>query len=234
MARLIRLDAARDMIRERANNQRASNETIRLAFNKNIAELWDLLIQTHGDQYGKAPDPQVITTVANTSQYPLDDAVLKVLGVWWERGDNDHVELLPYEQNKARGPQRWFGWNRFQGAIFYRVEGAMMRFQPVPMGTHTVLIDYIPPAVELVADSDTFDGYNGWELFPIYKTAAELARDESEFELSDRLRADADAIKARIQTVSDRDQANAPRIALRRAKEWRPGWRDIEEDLELR
>lgn len=234
MARLIRLDDARADIRERANNQRATDATINRALNQYIAELYDMLVLAFGDQYFKAPDPLVITTVANTAQYPIDDGFYKVLGVWWERGTNDHVEILPYEQNKARGPVRNFGWNRFMGRVYYRVEGTVIRFQPPPLDTHTVLVDYIPPAVSLVADSDTFDGYNGWELYPIYRTAAELARDESEFELSDRLEAKAETMKRRIQEMADRDQANAPRIALRRAREWRGTLDEDEEGLAFR
>ncbi|HEU5276836.1 MAG TPA: hypothetical protein VFU97_24480 [Xanthobacteraceae bacterium] len=225
------------MIRTRANNQRATNDEIRLALNEHICDLWDTLLQVHGDQYGKALDPLTITTSPTVSQYTLDDAFLKALGVWWERATNDHVEILPYEQNRARGPSRFYGWNRYQGSIFYRIEGTVIRFQPTPQDVHTVLIDYIPPAFqfdEATADTDTFDGYNGFELYPIYMTAAELARDESDFELVDRLEAKAAAVKARIEKVSDRDQANAPRIAQRRSREWHAGWRDIEEDIDIR
>jgi len=207
----------RSVVRTRANNQRATDAEIDLSINEHIAALWEILVEVRGEQWAKSPTPQTVTTIAGTPSYALGVTILRTLGVWWQVGVNDHREILPYDMNQARGPQRTYGWNQYNGTVYFQLEGANIRFQPVPQSVFTIIVDFIPAAVQLVADTDQFDGYNGWELYPIYMAAADIARDENDFELSDRLEGKGAALEARIRKFAQtRDALNPPRMILRR------------------
>lgn len=233
--RTILLEDMRGIVRERANNQRSSDATINRSINTYLADLWDKLVQARGEQYYKAPVPLPLATVVGTDAYQLSAIMLgvslyKVLGVWWVVAANDYIEILPYDMNRARGRARSYGWNQHNGRLYYAIEQDYIRFQPTPTSVCNVVIDYIHAFVDL-ADGDSFDGVNGWEDYAIYRAAADLARDESDFELSDRLEGKAAELSLRIEKMAaSRDLLNPPRMLQRRGRDMRADSRWDEED----
>jgi hypothetical protein len=95
--------------------------------------------------------------------------------------------------------------------VRYRVQGNMLEFLP-PTWTFPATAYYTPACPRLLTGTDTFDGFNGFEVAAIYDTCAVvLAKEESDpsfyMQQRDRIYKHIDSLAAtRDQGMPDRVQ----------------------------
>lgn len=169
MARTVTLSDMRSRVRQRAdmvNSTFVSDSEINQFINDAIAELYDLLMQKFGDDYFTVAAPET-SFVTDQLDYDLPDDFLKEVGVDVKIDSQNWVTLKPFmfaERNR-------FNTLLSRGALgyqttYYKLVGNNLRFTQIPGNNTSFRLWYIPYQPVLVNDSDTFDGFNGWEKYP--------------------------------------------------------------------
>lgn len=170
----MRLEAQQRMDRVYASN--ISTQEWNSMINQSAKELYDILVQKFGDDYFVAT-PYTYTTTGilnpqyNAQVFPLPSNFYKGLGV--------EVALNPQDPNswvtlrKFEFIQRNL-WNfpnvyTFYGItnLRYRFEGSNLYIVPIASSGQTIRIWYIPRPNQLINDTDTLDGFSGWEEYLI-------------------------------------------------------------------
>ncbi len=178
--------------------------------NQAIAELQDLLIINNAAQYfGKS---QAITTVSGTDSYALASDFYVLTNVFWNANTGTGLtrmsELSPNEDEyQITGT----GWD-YLARVRYELVGANLRFVPTPRGVHAVTVKYAPAPVRLSADSDTFDGYGGWEEFVLFRAAKACATKEGDTENAQIWDAEATKQAQRVLTMARRNRGEPRRV----------------------
>jgi len=152
--------------------------------NSSIADLYDLLIQYFG------PEPYLATqtiTLTGATEYNLDDEFYLLKGVDAVEGSNNYP-LLPYDfEDRHRSAYEYFHYPHPNSSLRYRLLGTLtdatgvyqpkIRFTPTE-ATGTVTVWYIPRAPDLGDDTDSWDGFNGWEEYVVVDAAIKMLEKE--------------------------------------------------------
>lgn len=146
--------------------------------NQALAELWARICQGAGQPFYRSTTS--IPVVTGTAYYNLPGDFFVLQGVeatingWTGRID----PFMPAEH--ARLNNTGFAGIWYGSPVRYRVQGNTIEFLP-PVNTFTATLFYTPSCPRLVNLSDTFDGFDGFEVAAIYQTCATvLAKEESD------------------------------------------------------
>lgn len=143
--------------------------------NSKARELYDMLTEARGLDYYATE--ATIAIVAGTSRYNLPTDFYQLSSVTLEWATND-TELM-FEIGTMRQRIHYQGvlpqniWSRYSPKG-YKHRASQLEFLPVPTGTVTCRLQYVPVFTDLVADGDTFDGINGWEKMIALGVAMEM------------------------------------------------------------
>lgn len=98
---------------------------------------------------------------------------------------------------------------------------------PTPDGTYTINLNYVPVAPILYADSDLFDGLNGFEEYPVCFAAYEMLLKEGDIEMANMVMQKMNKMQSRIKTMTaERDQSTPQRVQdVRGALAWKTSYR---------
>lgn len=139
--------------------------------NQELAELQSTLGQVQGQPLYRST--ATIPVVAGTSSYSLATYA----------ADFFQLQGVEATQNGTTSPLRPFmpiehGVLSTDGGsptigVYYRVQGNSIEFLP-STETFTATVFYTPTTTRLSAGSDTFDGFNGFEMAAIYGTVAQM------------------------------------------------------------
>ena len=178
MARTRTLGNIRSDVRQRADlvsSQFVTDTEVNEYINQSIAELYDLLLAARGmDFYEKF---QTFATTGGTTLYSLAPDFYQLIRIEAVLS-GFAVPLQP----------------------FTHAEHGVLSQYPTQGGI-TINILYVPVPARLVNDSDTFDGYGGWEEFVIVDAAMKcLEKEES----------DISALAARKARLEQRIERMAP------------------------
>jgi hypothetical protein len=179
MARTRTLGDLRSDVRQRTSlesSQSVTDVEVNEYINQSIAELYDLLIASQGMEFYEKDAPS-FTTVGGTTLYALP---------------RDFYRVLRVEANLS-------GFN-VPLKPFTHVEHGVLSQYPV-QGGMIINIKYVPNPSRLVADSDTFDGFGGWEEYVILDAAMKCLEKRDE---------DASPLAARKLKMEQRIEAMAP------------------------
>jgi hypothetical protein len=171
------------------NSQFLSTSEWNANINKSIEELYDILIEKFGSSYYEAP-PFSITTDGTNYLFALPSDFYKLLGV--DLLVNGSPQLYVPLDSFMLGER---GQNPYQGGI--------------PAAGQTIRVLYAPRFVELVNDTDTFDGISGWDEYVIVDAAIK-AKDKEESDTSSLERRKA-ALIARIESAAANRDAGNPK-----------------------
>jgi hypothetical protein len=196
-------------VRFRADNQAATDAEITELINQSIADLYDMLAAAFGDEYFEVD--AISTTQANVETLALPSNFYKLTGVWRQISSNQWVRLLKYGVTESEQIVPTTGWD-YVGDVYYRLRAADIRFVPTPQASFTINVKYCPAAVRLVNPTDTFDGYNGFEEWPIVDSSMKLLEREGNDSNAALLAGRKDRMEKRIAEMADRDQAEPSRI----------------------
>lgn len=203
------------------NSQFVTDSEVTSYINQSYFELYDLLVQSYGDDYYVAPALQ-FQTDGSTFLYPLPDGTLysgapafyKLLGVDLELANqtDSFVTIKNFmfgDRNRYAVPnfQSFYGVTNMR----YRLQGNSLWLTPIPASGQTIQIWYVPRLNQLVNPSDTADGISGWTEYIICDGAIKCMQKE-ESDCSVLVGQKADLIK-RIESASEnRNAGDPPRV----------------------
>lgn len=139
--------------------------------NQACAELYGTIVQARGDE--ELLSSEQLTTTVNDHLLSLVNPFWQIVSVSIPRGDEtEFIEHSPSVRHWIESRALpWGDWS----PKFYRVVGDHgLDITPKPRTVETVDVVYIPPWTDLVLDTDTWDGVNGWEKAVALKVAMEM------------------------------------------------------------
>ncbi len=174
--------------------------------------LYNILVQTYGDEYYVASPFQFVTDGRYPALYPLPANFYKLLGSDLSVGASSNGWLTMRKFSFLSRNQYIYGNTpvSFLGVLNlkYRLCGDNIMFQPAPLANQTVQWWYIPKPRVLVADNDILDGIAGWEEY-IIVDAAIKARIKDEADVTD-LRIEKMELRKEIEAEASNRDAGEP------------------------
>lgn len=163
--------------------------------NASIAELYDILVSRFEDYYIL---DELQTVVVGSSQLTIPSGFYKLKGLDYDVGGGLYETVRSFqfvERNETFDP----GFGTLP-RMRYRVLGSYIKLTPPEFAPGTYRIWYIPRFTALAADSDTFDGINGWTEYVVVDCAIKMLNKEE---------SDASAFREQKQKLLDRIEAMA-------------------------
>lgn len=187
------------------NSTFVSDAELDIWINEGISDLYDKLISVQGQEYYRAEVS--VALVPGTAVYTVT-GLYKVLQVEVPGTVTDEPEILEPYHLRNRHAGTGTSWSSHHKNRRYRLFGEVasdgtytqrIRFRPTPDRSENATLVGIPPAPTLSSGSDVWDGFNGWETYPILFTAIRaLDKEESD---SSAFRADLARLEQRINTL---------------------------------
>lgn len=211
----ITLSELRQRCRERSDmkeSQFVTSDELTFYINQSLAELHDIIIQSYGeDYYVKSVEFQTVgqQEAYNLSTIVTDDDFYKIRGLDARLNGDDWFTLQPFNFNERNRFQHFGVWD-YLGItnVRYRLIGNELRFVPIPDRDITVRLWYIPRAVTLNLDTDSYDDVNGWIEYVIIDCAIKmLTKEESDVSV---LLAEKQLMKRRIEEAAKNRDAGSP------------------------
>lgn len=168
-------------VRQRTNMETSTFVTdaeIQELLNVGLAELWARLCQNGGQPFYRATSALAVTQGQPLYNLPVDFLALQgieaTINGWTGRLDS----FMPAQRaglvNSGNGP-----WGQFT-SVRYRLQGNTIEFLPATE-TFNATLFYTPTCPRLVDPSDTFDGFDGYEVAAIYGACASVqAKEETD------------------------------------------------------
>lgn len=179
--------------------------------NQHIAELHTELDTCIGPGYLRGT--QSISVLGNSTRtYALSASVWRVIyaqgsigGIRFNVPNFMEVERVHLQNAGAFGMPYPLSYQ-----TAYRIVGDNIEIEPDKQA-FTLSLGYVPPPTRLTTGSETFDGYAGYEMYPIWATCADmLAKEESD---PTYFMGQAQRIMEHIKSVgAARDAANPERV----------------------
>lgn len=197
-------------VRQRTNMENSTfvtDEEITEYLNVEFAELWSRLTQGGGQPFYRASTN--IDVVVGTSLYPLPADFFTLQGVeaTIDGITGPLVPFMPHERGAMVNTQSPWG---LYSPVRYRIQAGNIEFLPATRAFPVVLY-YTPNCPRLEQPTDTFDGFNGYEVAAIYgacATVKDKEQTDASFYVGQRER-----IYKHIESLAGtRDMANPERV----------------------
>lgn len=141
-------------------------------------DLYDRLTQADPERYFSQTN---ITTVAGTILYALPSDFYRLLRVDCVYGSGTpplFYTLRKYNLLEADAYQLPVYVNVAGPSYRYRLQGNNIALTPSPQTSVTLRLSYVPVMTQLVNDTDTLDGVNGWEEHVVLSVALRALQKE--------------------------------------------------------
>lgn len=176
MARTRQLSDLLSDIRQRSNQENSTFVTdseLTEYLNQELAELWARLVQNEGHPHFRSTATISVTPAFQTYALPADfwrlqEVTATINGI---TGALHPFMAMEHGWLKNSGP--WGPWS----PVRYRIQASAIEFLPNQQ-TFTATLYYTPSCPRLVNASDTFDGFNGYEVAAIYGVCATVCAKE--------------------------------------------------------
>lgn len=111
---------------------------------------------------------------------------------------------------------------------FYDTDAAGLNLYPVPTSSNPIYLRYVPYAKVLTAETETFDGINGWELYPMTFAALQMMTKNDDASAAAPLIAQLGRLNSRIKAMATtRDTGSPERVKDVRAARSFASWRGL-------
>jgi hypothetical protein len=117
-----------------------------------------------------------------TKTYALDAAVWRIIYAQGDIGGRKFnvMNFMEYERPHLQNAGAFDFYYPMMYRTMYRLVGDNIEIEPDKQA-FTLTLGFVPPPTRLVNGSETFDGYAGYEMYPIWATCADmLAKEESD------------------------------------------------------
>lgn len=201
----------RNKTRERADQENSSfvsDSELNGYINSSAAELWDLLLEAYGSNYG-VTTPYQFTTVSGQNMYDLPENFYDLIGVDVKFDDNKWQTVDKFNFNERNRYQDLGTWTVLGlPSIRYRIVGNKIMFSPTPDASTQIQIWYRPVSTILVNDSDELDDLNQYSEYIITDAAIKcMQKEESDVSI---LAAQKQALAQRIIDKAENRDASKP------------------------
>lgn len=183
--------------------------------NHSYYELYDILVQSYGDEYYVAIPFSFTTDGRVPALYALPQNMYKLMGVDLaiNASANGYVTLKKFSfisRNRfiyGTAPISYLGALNLR----YRMVGSQIEFVPLPQANNVIRLWYIPRPTTLLADSDVLDGISGWDEYVTVDVAIKgMQKEESDVSI---LMAQKQALLTRIQAACSNRDVGQPEAA---------------------
>ena len=196
-------------IRQRTNQENSTFVTdaeLTEYLNVELARLWTRLVQGQGHPHFRSSTTYTVTSATTLQALPADfwqvqEITASIGGITGN--------ITPFMAGERGYLKNASVWTPLAG-VQYRIQAGNIEFLPASQ-SFTAQMFYTPCQTRLSAGSDTFDGFNGFEVAAIYGVCATvLAKEESDpgFYLGLQAQMNADIDLACAQ----RDASNPERV----------------------
>ncbi len=165
--------------RQRANMENSTfctDAEITEYLNQEIAELWARLVQGEGHPHYRASQAYTVTASTNVQGIPGTfwrvQEVTALIGGW-------NGALTPFMAQERARLINVGTLNNSTCAPQYRIQAGNIEFLPTTQD-FTATLFFTPCQPRLVAGSDVFDGFNGYEMACIHGTVATMRAKQDE------------------------------------------------------
>lgn len=144
--------------------------------NKSKDALYDLLISAYSDEYYVKTELFNLSSGVPAYSLPLD--FYKLITCSLKSGDQ-YLKLDKFSyQSRNRNDYFPYRTSMFNVRYSYRISGEEIIIEPTPSSSDEIELVYIPVAVDLAADGDLLNGFNGFEEYIILDVAIKALRKE--------------------------------------------------------
>lgn len=159
------------------NSQFVTDAEITEYLNQELAELWAKLVQGGGQPHYRSTSSIAVSTGTSLYALPADFWQLQAVEA---TVNGITANLQPFGPLEHGAQSNTTPWGRFS-PVRYRLQAGNIEFLPAAF-TFTANLYYSPSCPRLVSGTDTFDGFNGFEVAAIYGACAACqAKEESDF-----------------------------------------------------
>lgn len=210
MASPVTLGSMKTQARERSDMMHSKfigESELSSYINASIKELYDRLIDA-GEFYFVST--QEIDITANQGLYDLNSDFYKLLGVdLVVDAQGNGVSLKPFQFEERNAYLYTPSWNVVGlSYLRYMLQGNKLKLLPTPNGGNKIKVWYCPIFSSMSADTDSFDGINGWEEYVVIDAAIKMMiKEESD---PSALMAQKQAMIERIETMKQRRDIGSP------------------------
>lgn len=195
----------RTRIRERSDHAEpddfVSDAELTRMINESYREFYDLVLESHADHYLAAPASFSLSSGANTYALSSLTSFYRLRGI--DRRDGSGWYTVPRYQHAQRNDLR---------QLSYRVMGSSLFFEPIEDAAGDYRAWFIPEPATLSNDSDTVDGFNGWEVWIVEDVCAKIAAKAEES--TSPFTGARDRVTERIRrAAADRDEGSPEKIS---------------------
>lgn len=168
-------------VRQRTNQEESTFVTdaeITEYLNQALAELWSRLTQGGGQSHYRAQTTIAVEQGTSLYSLPADFWVLQGVEATLDGITGPLTSFMPLQRGALTNPSTC-PWG-LASPVRYRVQGDNIEFLPATE-TFDATVFYTPSCPRLVGLTDTFGGFNGYEVAAIYDACATvLAKEESD------------------------------------------------------
>lgn len=207
----ITLANLRTRARDRANMENSlfvTDSIFNSYINYAVSDLREKITSKVGEDYFASSSSSALTPGQETLNLPSD--FFKLLWVEVLGEDGNYYPLRRFEI--AEKPVLSYGISHPGTEIKYRLRADTLWLQPAnATGGRTVRLWYVPMPATLALDSDTLNGYNGWDEYVVLLAARKaLVKEEQDVSDIDR---ELVVFNERLESmIPNRDQARPMRI----------------------
>lgn len=192
-------------------NAFVTNAEALAVLNGELAELYDVIVESFDDPYFRGTQPVSIQN--GVTLYPLLVDVYKVTSVdivWSADVTKSAKRFTEAERNRFKKIRP--SWSQY-GTVWYRLVGQNLEFIPTPLGAVSAVVNYTPAFTSLVALTDTFDSQNQWHWAAVWGLAAAIyAKDENESAAAMAMGQKARVLDRVRALASSRNEGEPPRV----------------------
>lgn len=174
--------AIRTAIRQRTDMEQSQfvrDPELNGYINSSLQELHDLLVAAYCEDYYMSEYD--FTTTAGVKSYVLPTDFYKLRGVDVQNG-SQWATVKRFNFNRRNQDQNSQTWNLLGlPYLEYRLVGSNVLFNRAPTAPSNIRLFYYPKAIQLVADTDIYDDFNGYAEYIIADCCIKcLAKEESD------------------------------------------------------
>jgi len=207
----VTLASLRTQARQRAdmeNSNFVTDSELNQYINSSIAELHDLFLSQPDSDYNVMQ--YTFSIVDNQDQYDLPADFYKLRGVDLalnQGASTRYLTLKPFNFNE-RNRNSDLPFNFIWGpALRYRLVGNKIVFTPIPSGSYSIQLWYVPLAQTLSADGDILNDLNAFSEYVVVDAAIKMRlKEESDVTILEKMKSD---MRARIIEMSQNRDAGA-------------------------
>lgn len=181
--------------------------------NLGLRRVYGRMVTAFEDYYVKT-STAFTATVANQELYSLDSDFMKLDSLRLQLSNGKWKTLTPYTKREAGAYRNQTLAVPPEYESRYRLMGTppQISILPVPTVALSVHMDYVPQFSDLVNDTDTFEGVNGFEEIACLDAAIRaLTKEESDASALQALRAQ--EMERLDNEAAQRDEANPPVVS---------------------